>query len=240
MIHAPGRHPERDRQQRPAHARSLPDGSEPGPRLCAERHRSARHQPASARSDALGGTKYWGASASCRCRSGSCRRKSGSRARSMPMPAGSTTTRDRRRGPLTNEVNVPGCIRRHANPPSIGTCTGLQYDNGNVVRTSVGVGLIWASPFGPLRFDYAVPLTKGAVRPRAGIQVWRRNIVLRRFQAKRTGSHEEDASRQRQTPVLIDQNRGSVRSPAGPRRVEWRSRHFSSNRLRRRWPISPR
>jgi outer membrane protein insertion porin family len=27
---------------------------------------------------------------------------------------------------------------------------------------SVGVGLIWASPFGPLRFDYAVPLTKGS------------------------------------------------------------------------------
>jgi outer membrane protein insertion porin family len=25
----------------------------------------------------------------------------------------------------------------------------------------VGVGLIWASPFGPLRFDYAIPLTKG-------------------------------------------------------------------------------
>ena len=38
---------------------------------------------------------------------------------------------------------------------------GLQYDEQNVVRTSVGVGLIWASPFGPLRFDYAVPLTKG-------------------------------------------------------------------------------
>ncbi len=47
-------------------------------------------------------------------------------------------------------------------PVSPGTCLGLQYDNGNVVRTSVGVGLIWASPFGPLRFDYAVPLTKGA------------------------------------------------------------------------------
>jgi outer membrane protein insertion porin family len=39
---------------------------------------------------------------------------------------------------------------------------GLQYDPGNVVRTSVGVGLIWASPFGPLRFDYAIPLTKAA------------------------------------------------------------------------------
>ena len=38
---------------------------------------------------------------------------------------------------------------------------GLQYDDSKVIRSSVGVGLIWASPFGPLRFDYAVPLTKG-------------------------------------------------------------------------------
>ncbi len=36
---------------------------------------------------------------------------------------------------------------------------GLQYDDGNTVRASVG--LIRASPFGPLRFDYAVPITKG-------------------------------------------------------------------------------
>ena len=27
-------------------------------------------------------------------------------------------------------------------------------------RASVGVGLIWNSPFGPLRFDYSVPLLK--------------------------------------------------------------------------------
>ena len=44
--------------------------------------------------------------------------------------------------------------------PNCRSC-GLQFDDKNVVRTSVGVGLIWASPFGPLRFDYAVPLTKG-------------------------------------------------------------------------------
>jgi outer membrane protein insertion porin family len=37
----------------------------------------------------------------------------------------------------------------------------LQFDGANVIRSSVGVGLIWASPFGPLRFDYAIPLTKG-------------------------------------------------------------------------------
>jgi outer membrane protein insertion porin family len=62
----------------------------------------------------------------------------------------------------TGEVNTPGCVRPNPNPPfSPGTCLGLSYDEQNVVRTSVGVGLIWASPFGPLRFDYAIPLTKG-------------------------------------------------------------------------------
>jgi outer membrane protein insertion porin family len=38
----------------------------------------------------------------------------------------------------------------------------MVYDNSNVVRSSVGVGLIWASPFGPLRFDLAYPITKRA------------------------------------------------------------------------------
>ena len=28
------------------------------------------------------------------------------------------------------------------------------------IRSSVGVGLIWDSPLGPLRFDFAIPLTK--------------------------------------------------------------------------------
>ena len=27
---------------------------------------------------------------------------------------------------------------------------------------ATGIAFFWASPFGPLRFDYAVPLTKGA------------------------------------------------------------------------------
>ena len=29
-----------------------------------------------------------------------------------------------------------------------------------IVRSSVGAGIIWDSPFGPIRFDYAFPLTK--------------------------------------------------------------------------------
>jgi outer membrane protein insertion porin family len=33
-------------------------------------------------------------------------------------------------------------------------------NNGMFVNSSVGVGLMWASPFGPLRFDLAYPITK--------------------------------------------------------------------------------
>jgi outer membrane protein insertion porin family len=35
-----------------------------------------------------------------------------------------------------------------------------QIADSRTIRSSVGAGLIWASPFGPLRIDYAVPLTK--------------------------------------------------------------------------------
>ena len=31
----------------------------------------------------------------------------------------------------------------------------------NLIRTSVGVSLIWNSPMGPIRFDFAYPITKG-------------------------------------------------------------------------------
>ena len=80
----------------------------------------------------------------------------------MPTPAACTTTRDRRLGRDRRshdaELELHASDHRSA---TAGTCTGLVYDDSKVVRTSVGVGLIWASPFGPLRFDYAVPLTKG-------------------------------------------------------------------------------
>jgi outer membrane protein insertion porin family len=43
--------------------------------------------------------------------------------------------------------------------PSFGY--GMQLVDCNCIRSAVGVGLIWASPFGPLRVDYAVALSKG-------------------------------------------------------------------------------
>jgi outer membrane protein insertion porin family len=36
----------------------------------------------------------------------------------------------------------------------------MTFEDSKLIRTSVGAGLIWDSPFGPLRFDYAIPLTK--------------------------------------------------------------------------------
>jgi len=38
----------------------------------------------------------------------------------------------------------------------------LQVANSNIVRSSVGVGLTWDSPFGALTVNYAIPVTKAA------------------------------------------------------------------------------
>ena len=115
--------------------------------------------------DALGGTKYWGASFELQMPFWFLPKEVGLKG-SVYADAGNLFDY---KGPTswaaTGEVNVPGCIKPTQATGIVaanaGTCLGLQYDDGNVVRTSVGVGIIWASPFGPLRFDYAVPLTKG-------------------------------------------------------------------------------
>ncbi len=110
--------------------------------------------------DALGGTKYWGASVELQMPFWFMPKEVGLKG-AVYADAGSLWGYQ---GPtsyaLTNEFNAPGCSpsTSKANP---GTCAGLQYDDTNVIRSSVGVGLIWQSPFGPLRFDYAVPITKG-------------------------------------------------------------------------------
>ncbi|MEY2457574.1 MAG: outer membrane protein insertion porin family [Acidimicrobiaceae bacterium] len=100
--------------------------------------------------DSLGGTKYWGASMELQMPFWFLPKEVGLKG-AVYADAGSLWGYQ---GPTswaaTGEVNTKACP----------TC-GLQYDDSSVVRSSVGVGLIWASPFGPLRFDYAVPITKG-------------------------------------------------------------------------------
>ena len=109
--------------------------------------------------DALGGTKYWGASVELQMPFWFLPKEVGLKG-AVYADAGSLWDY---KGPtsysFTGEINAPGCVRGTSSSP--GTCAGLQYDDTNLVRTSVGVGLIWTSPFGPLRFDYAIPITKG-------------------------------------------------------------------------------
>jgi outer membrane protein insertion porin family len=50
-------------------------------------------------------------------------------------------------------------LTTYQGPNDIVAQTIVPRDN-NTVRSSVGVGLIWDSPFGPLRFDYAIALTR--------------------------------------------------------------------------------
>ena len=114
--------------------------------------------------DALGGTKYWGASMEMQMPFWFLPKEIGLKGAVYADAGGLYDYQGPTNWTLTNEVNVPGCIpptNMKNVAPAPGTCLGLQYDPQNLVRTSVGVGLIWASPFGPLRFDYAVPLTKG-------------------------------------------------------------------------------
>jgi outer membrane protein insertion porin family len=114
--------------------------------------------------DALGGTKYWGASFELQMPFWFLPKEVGLKGAVYADAGGlydyQGPTTWAATGELTTTKNS-NCIPSTINPATAGTCTGLVFDNGNVVRSSVGVGLIWQSPFGPLRFDYAVPLTKG-------------------------------------------------------------------------------
>jgi outer membrane protein insertion porin family len=112
--------------------------------------------------DAIGGTKYWGVSAELQMPFWFLPKEVGLKGAVYADAGGLYDYKGPTSWAATGEVNQPGCIKPTNNPPSPGTCLGLSYDDSKVVRTSVGVGLIWQSPFGPLRFDYAIPLTKGA------------------------------------------------------------------------------
>ncbi|MBN8936979.1 MAG: outer membrane protein assembly factor BamA [Rhizobiales bacterium] len=92
------------------------------------------------RQDALGGTMYWGASVEAQA----------------PFTF------------LPKDVGLKGAV--FADPGSLWDYKGptswdvtgetLNPADSSKIRASVGVGLIWNSPFGPLRFDYSFPLLK--------------------------------------------------------------------------------
>jgi len=64
--------------------------------------------------------------------------------------------------PANGEVN--GVITPSTGPAyayNCGNCA-MQYADSAAPRVSVGASLIWDSPFGPLRFDFAYPILKQA------------------------------------------------------------------------------
>ena len=100
--------------------------------------------------DALGGTLYWGASLEVQ-----------TPLYFLPKDAGIKVAAFADAGSLWNYVG-PTTFPATGEVLSGSFCTTppCPLDNAMHVRSSVGVGLIWDSPFGPLRFDYSFPLTK--------------------------------------------------------------------------------
>jgi outer membrane protein insertion porin family len=109
--------------------------------------------------DALGGSYYWGASFEVQTPLYFMPKDAGIKvaafadAGSLWNYTGPTTF------PATGEV-ISGNICPTFGPQNFPNAVPCPIDNAMHVRSSVGVGLIWESPFGPLRFDYAFPLSK--------------------------------------------------------------------------------
>jgi outer membrane protein insertion porin family len=107
--------------------------------------------------DALGGTMYWGTSLEFQTplywlpKDAGVKVAAFADAGSLWNYTGPTTF------PATGEV-LSGNICPTWGPGTIGV--PCPVDNGMHIRSSVGMGLIWDSPFGPLRFDYSFPLSK--------------------------------------------------------------------------------
>ena len=97
--------------------------------------------------DALGGTMYWGTSFEVQVPIFGLPKDFGMRL-ALFADAGSVWGY---KGPVTfaNGLSVT----------TIDPVTGKDT-NTMMVRSSVGAGVIWDSPFGPIRVDYAFPLTK--------------------------------------------------------------------------------
>jgi outer membrane protein insertion porin family len=101
-----------------------------------------RDQTPNTSQDALGGTVYWGASVEFQ----------------IPLYF------------IPKDVGIKaaifadaGSVWDYKGPTSFtggGVTETMTFVDQNAVRASVGAGLIWDSPFGPLRFDYAIPVMK--------------------------------------------------------------------------------
>ena len=108
--------------------------------------------------DSLGGTQYWGASVEAQVPFWFMPKEVGLKG-AVYADAGSVSGYRGGDSPNPLFIRNPACAQPGSITAIQAQCLQVGADNG-LIRTSVGVGLIWQSPFGPLRFDYAIPLSK--------------------------------------------------------------------------------
>jgi outer membrane protein insertion porin family len=110
--------------------------------------------------DSLGGTYYWGASLEVQYPFYFLPKDSGFRGAVFVDSGAEWGYKGETSWPSNGEVN--GLITTSTGVSYVcGNCA-LQFADTAAPRLSVGASLIWDSPFGPLRFDFAYPILKQA------------------------------------------------------------------------------
>jgi outer membrane protein insertion porin family len=114
--------------------------------------------------DALGGTMFWGASFEIQYPLYFLPKDSGFRGAVFVDSGSLWGYRAETSNPRTGEINgVITATNPGTTPPTVGTffCQcAMQFADTPAVRASAGASIIWDSPFGPLRFDFAYPFLK--------------------------------------------------------------------------------
>jgi len=99
--------------------------------------------------DALGGTMYWGASVETQ-----------TPIFGVPKDFGLKLAVFADAGAVWGYKGATNFPATGTSITTIDPLTGKDTDSMGTIRTSIGAGIIWDSPFGPIRIDYAFPLTK--------------------------------------------------------------------------------
>jgi outer membrane protein insertion porin family len=109
--------------------------------------------------DNIGGTMYWGASLEYQYPFYFLPKDTGFRGAVFVDSGSVWGYKGETQSPATGEIN--GTVVAAGPPPTPFVCQcGMQYADDASVRASVGASIIWDSPFGPLRFDFAYPFLK--------------------------------------------------------------------------------
>jgi outer membrane protein insertion porin family len=114
--------------------------------------------PNGSNGDALGGTMYWGASLEVQYPLYFLPKDTGIRGAVFVDSGSVWGYKGETQNPATGEIN--GFIKPVGAANAFFCQCGLQFVDTPAVRASAGASIIWDSPFGPLRFDFAYPLAK--------------------------------------------------------------------------------